>query len=189
MSKVSLPRAVIILIVGAILGFLLFQQAATPIRQKVSDRFVIRGDSYVLSQDFAEAEAEYEKALAYNPENQIAKRQLDLTKKGETDIAVLRDFYVAHGAATIVDRIDASSKQYSDPKEAVAAGIAWYQKGESLYAQYPLQQAVELDPGYPEAWHYLGLVYQDLALHDEAYKEKAEEAWKTRDLLTPKYLP
>jgi tetratricopeptide (TPR) repeat protein len=154
----STRRAIIIILVSLGLALAILHQLIQPIHRKLAERFVARGDQFFALQDFAHADNEYKEALTYDPHNQTALAHKQLANAAKTDIAIAEPFFVL------------------------------YNQGFYTYAQYSLQQAVESDPGYPEAWNYVGLNDTKLADIDPTFKEKATKAFAKRDALTPKYL-
>jgi Tfp pilus assembly protein PilF len=185
---ISRTRAFLIVLVGLLLGVLLILEISIPFRQKIAERHVERGDVYLVAQDFDQAALEYRQALSYDSSNQPAIQKEKLARKGGTDIAVLKDFYEEHFVTAVLSNLAIAQKEYEKPKESLEAGVSFYEKGEYVYARYPLERAVRLDPEYPEAWHYLGLTYQELSKEDSSYSQKAAEALEKRDQLTPRYL-
>lgn len=187
-TALSVRRSLAILAVGILLAGVILWQLSQPVKVKVSERFTERGDGYFVAQNFEQAEEEYHKALRYNPENSTAKQNLDLATKAEVDIAAAADFFTQHGVAEVGEKLAVAKKGYTNPKEALKVGVEFFNNGELRFARYPLERAVQLDPDYPEAWHYLALTYQEYAKNDAQYKQQAEDAFKKRDSLTPKYL-
>ena len=184
----SAKRTAVIFLVGVALGGLVVWQASIPIRNRIATRYVERGTTYLVAQEFSSAAKEYEKALDYNIDNQEAFTYLRLAKEGPVDIAKLKQFYQTHHVESVLDKLDLAQQSYETPKKALEAGVGFYEAHEYSFAQYPLLRAVQLDPEYPEAWHYLGLTYQELAKMDVRYQERAVQAFAKRDNLTPKYL-
>jgi Tfp pilus assembly protein PilF len=174
--------------IGVGLIALLMYELTGPVRTLVGERFVRRGDQYLAAQDFSEAETQYAEALRYDPGNTIATRRKLIADKAPTDIAIAADFFQQHGVAAPLQKLARAQQTYADPKEALAVGAQFYDMGEIVYAQYPLKRAVQLDPEYAEAWHYLALTYADLAKTDASYQDKADQALARQNALTPKYL-
>lgn len=187
-GTVSSRRALVILSLSGILVALMMAAVLAPARKQISKRYLIRGDKYLVAQQFEPARREYQQALDYDPDNATARQMRDLAQKAPTDIALARDFFQARGVVAVTEKLDQAQQKYSHPKDALQAGVDFFQAGEFVYAQYPLRQATKLDNGYPEAWHYLGLTYQELAKKDSSLQALADEAFKRRDLLTPNYL-
>ncbi|MEI6477533.1 MAG: hypothetical protein WCO52_00910 [bacterium] len=184
----SVPRSLAIIGIGLAIGVVILWQVAIPFREKVAARYVERGDAYLVVQEFDSAAGEYQKGLDFDRHNAQAAEGLRLAKLGPVDVAQLREFYISHNATTVISQLDNATKSYPNPKSALQAGVDLYAKHQYNYARYPMQSAVKLDPGYPEAWNYLGLDYQKLAEWDASYTTKAEEMFKKRDALTPNYL-
>jgi Tfp pilus assembly protein PilF len=186
--RLPLWRAALIVLLAAALGVLLLLQAARPFRHIIAQRYVVRGDSAFLAQNFDGAAQEYDNALRYDASlSGIAERRsLALNAKG--DIASARSFYAAHNDTEITGKIDEATQTFSDPKAALQRGVTLFVATEYSYARYPLEQAVALDPKYAEAWHYLAQEYEKLAATDHVYAAKATDAYATRDRLTSKYL-
>lgn len=187
-KRFSWVRSLFILLVALILGVLVLFQLLHPYLLRLSDRYLARGDSYLVLQDYGSALNEYDKALEYNPNNTLVKSHQILAKLAPTDPAVARNFYRSKGAKAVNEQLDAALKDFPSALEALKAGLVFYDRGEFALAQYPLQKAVKLDPEYPEAWNYLGLTYQKLASLDHNLEKKALEAFKKRDELTPNYI-
>ena len=181
-------RTILILGVSLVLLGLLVCYFLQPFLRRVSGRYLDRGDTYLASQEYDAAISQYDKALYYDRGNAEAKAHMQLAQKAVTDIAALRDFYVEKKVAAVVEKIDLATKEYPTPKKALEAGVAFYNEREYVYAQYPLRQAVRLDPEYPEAWHYLGLACEQLAKDDPAFTGQAKQAFQKQNELTNKYL-
>jgi tetratricopeptide (TPR) repeat protein len=184
----SIRRAIIIILVSLGLALALLHQLIQPIHRKLAERFVTRGDQFFALQDFAHADNEYKEALTYDPHNQIALANKQLANAAKTDIAIAQPFFEAHHITDVVDRITRAKGPFTTPKDALEEGVLLYNQGFYTYAQYSLQQAVESDLSYPEAWNYVGLNDIKLADIDPIFKEKATKAFARRDALTPKYL-
>lgn len=184
----SLPRAALTVVVSLVLGVLLLQQVEQPIHRAFSTRFTARGDDFLVAQEYTAAAREYSSALRYDPHNPTAQAHRDLALAAPTDIAVAATFYEEHNVVAVTGRLAKAQAVFPIPKAALQAGVDFYSQGEYVYAQYPLRQAVMMDPNYPEAWHYLGLTYQQLAKLNPSFTAKANQAFATRDTLTPKYI-
>lgn len=184
----SRRRSLVIFIIGVTLGALVLLQLIQPVRRQLAVRYVQRGDEYMANRDFDLAQDEYAKALALDPQSQEAKTQDDLAKEGQVDIRALRSFFAGVGRNDLTAKIDQATQNFTDPKQAAEAGVSLYSQHEYSLARYPLERAVAQNPGYAEAWHYLGLTYQELGKVDGSYAIKASQAFAKRDALTSKYL-
>jgi len=188
-GKLSPKRVGAILLISLALLYVLILQVQAPIRHTLSERYRTRGDAYFANLEYAEAQKQYNLALDYDPNNQAAKTALTMAEKAAVDLTAAKPFFQDHNVQKPLDLLKEAQKTYTNAKDAVAAGVAYYQAGQFVYAQYPLQQAVKLDPDYPEAWHYLGLTYTELAKTDPSYTAKANDCFQKQNALTPKYLP
>jgi Tfp pilus assembly protein PilF len=189
-DPVQLPawRALLSFIVSLILIIIGLYQLGAPFRKDLAQRFLSRGDTYLASLQYDQAEHEYTKALSYDKTLTVVTEHMALANEAPTDIAKLRNFFAQKGVNDVVSEIDKAQQPYENPKDALTAGVAYYEKGLFVYAQYPLQKSTSLDSAYPEAWHYLALTYDELAKQNATFVQKAKDARTKRDLLTPKYL-
>ena len=189
-TVVELPtwRAVLIIALTAGLCVLLAVEVLTPFRKVLANRYLLRGDSYFTSQQYDQAQNEYSKALSVNPDLQEASTRRALAETAATDPAGARSFFVDHNVTPVLQRLTEAQQAFTDPKAALSEGVTLYAEGQYSYAQYSLQTAVKLDPGYSEAWNYLALTYQQLAKQNADYRQKEADAENTRDRLTSKYL-
>ena len=181
-------RLSLIFLVAIFIAILVGGKAWLVINQRIAERFVERGTSYLIAQDYPAAAQEYQKALRYNSQAIEAEQDLAIIHISQIDIAQAKSFYVEHKVTSVLQKLSKAQATFTNPKQAVAVGVQFYANQDYVYAQYPLQQAVNLDPGYPEAWHYLALTYQKLGKIDSSYTKKADEAFLRQNELTPKYL-
>lgn len=177
-----------ILLLGVALLGVIMNHFLSPLRQTLSDRFVSRGDAYMRSLDFPAAEVEYHKAVSYVSGNSVALSRQRYAAVSQTNIADARPLFEELHVQSVLVTLDQAQAEFKDPKEALREGVLLYTQKEYVYAQYPLQKAVQLDPEYPEAWHYLGLTYQKLGEIDPNYQVKSREAFRKRDSLSPAYI-
>ncbi len=184
----SPKRSCAVILIGMAIIAIVAWQLAQPIKSAVADRFLKRGDTYFAQLQFDNAAREYGKALGYNEDLQEAVVRKELAEEAATDIAAARDLLDQLGNQAAVIKIDTAQALFSSPKEALQAGVDFYSANEYSFARYPLEQATQLDPAYPEAWHYLSLTYEKLAGENAEYRSKAEDARKKRDSLTANYL-
>jgi Tfp pilus assembly protein PilF len=187
-GDISRRRGLAIIAVACVLAAVLCWQLAVPLRERISARFVSRGDSYMQSLDFINAAEEYKKALRYVPDNEVAAERERQAKISLTDIAQAKSFFEVFQVTSVLGKLAEAEGPFYYPKDALTEGVKLFVGKEYVFAQYPLQRAVALDPEYPEAWHYLAQTYQKLGEIDPAYRAKAVEAFRRRDTLTPLYM-
>jgi len=187
-GTLSYTRSLLIVILSLVLAVLLLGELTAPFKRFIADRYRERGDSYLISLQYDQARSQYETALHYNSGDTLAVSHKHLADVAPSDIAQAKSFFVEHQVKAVLDKLNVAQAGYSDPKQALQVGANFYTAKDFVYAQYPLQRAVQLDPEYTEAWHYLLLDYQELAKIDAQYKTKADEAQKRQDDLSPKYL-
>lgn len=187
-QRFSWHRSLLIIVVGLLLAGIIVLQAAQPLRQDLAQRYLARGDAFFAAQNYDQAENEYQRALRYNSQLSLAQDNLDLVQKATTDIVLSRQFFADHNRSDIVQKIDEATQTFGQPKDAVKQGVHYITQGDFVYARYPLEQAIKLDPNYPEAWHYLAQTYQELAKYDPSFQTMANAAIKRQNILTPQYL-
>jgi Tfp pilus assembly protein PilF len=166
----------------ALIGF----QIIHTIEPRLAKRYFDRGVTYLQSQNYTAAAQEFQKAE--NAGDATAHGWYVRTEAAVTDPKVFQDEWRQWNVTSVMHKLDNASEPFTDPKAALARGIELYQANEAPYAQYAIDRALELDPRYPEAWHYRYLTYQVLARDSSLYRDKAEVARKTRDALTSLYL-
>ena len=181
-------RTLAILGIGAILIAILINQAAGPVRHALANRYLARGDAAFLSEKYDKANREYKKALHYNPVLTEAETNEVYAAEAPTDIAKARPFFEEHQAIDVLKKLDKATAPYDDPKEALKVGVEFFKAGAFVYARYPIERAVQLDSQYPEALHYLSQTYEKLAEFDASFRDKALDAARRRDAITPNYL-
>lgn len=188
MSEVrySTRRTIAIFVIAIILLSFMGLQVIEWARPELAKRYLARGESYLVSQDFSAAEREFEKAEAAG--SLEAPQWKARVHAAPTDPRILKDFWQAHQVEPVLDRLEQATADFSDPKAALTAGATLFIQGYPAYAQYAVDRAIEMDPKYPEAWHYRYQIYDKLAEFDASYREKANQAKQTRDTLTSLYL-
>ena len=186
--RLSARRSAAALLVGTILLVVLLMTASAPLHRIIAERYRTRGDLAIAALNFDQAEQDYQRAVQLDGRNLLASERLHLANSAEADIAAARPLFVELNQNDVVTKIDAATASFPDPKTAAAEGLRLYNVNDFRFARYPLETAVRLDPGYPEAWHYLALTYDKLAVYDATYRDKAATARANRDRLTPRWI-
>ena len=186
--RFTLGRSLLIIVLGFLIVCILAWQASLPIKRALAIRYVARGDTYMIQNNYNRAVQEYQSALKNDSQNAEALRKETIAVEASTDIASARDLFQELGQTSMVTKIDQATKPFDSPKAALQAGVSYYQASEYSLARYPLETALQLDPNYPEAWHYLALVYDKLATYSSVFKDKATDARSKRDALSPLWI-
>ena len=184
----SRRRSLSVFVTALVLLYLVVQAVLVPIKSALAARYLAKGDALFVDQDYLDAMVQYSRALSYESNNEVAAHNRQMAEAANTDIVQAKPFFEEHGVSEALAKLAEAEVAYPTPKAALTEGVKLYALGEFSYAQYPLLRAVRLDSGYPEAWNYLGLTYEELGKFDREYVKKAVEAYKNRDALTPKYI-
>lgn len=182
----SRPRTVVIFLVAAGILVLLVWQTIRVVQPILAQRYFERGIAYLKVQNFDNAEKEFRNSEVDGSPD--AAQWLAWSQQAPTDPKVLESYWHEWGVDDVVRLLSEAEGSFTTPKEALTEGIKLYNAGESPYAQYAIDQALTLDPGYPEAWHYRYLTYQKIAELNANYRAKADAAKAMRDSLTSLYL-
>jgi tetratricopeptide (TPR) repeat protein len=182
----SLRRTIAVFLIAAAILALASWQAVDFLKPKLAERYVDRGITYLESQNYDSAAQEFTKAK--NSKAPDADYWLNLASQAPTDPKALQEKWEEWHIDSVLRRLQEASGPFATPKEALTKGIELYSTGEAPYAQYAIDQALTLDPNYPEAWHYRYLTYTELAKQNVKYRDMAEVARQKRDSLTSLYL-
>ena len=184
----SRRRSLSILVTALVLLYVLLQAVSKPIKSRLAARYLAKGNALFVDQDYQDAVVQYTRVLSYEPNEEDAVRNKQMAEVASTDIAQAKPFFLEQGVGEVLVKLAEAQAEYPTPKAALAEGVKLYAAGQFSYAQYPLLRAVRLDPGYPEAWNYLGLTYEELGKLNTKYVKKAADAFGKRDALTPMYI-
>lgn len=183
----SAKRSCAVIVIAGIVIFILVLEVLQPIKLSLANRYVNRGNSYFLSHNFERAEQEYSKALKYNSKHATALHRQAIADQAQVDMAAARSTFIELNDPESVAQIDQATQVFKSAPEALLAGVQLFQSAQYNLARYPLAQAVQLDPGYPEAWHYLYLTYAELGALNADFAKEEEAAKAQRDLLSPRW--
>ena len=165
-QNVRLLFLVALLLVPALVGC----GAALPPEEQEVGEHISRGNELTVAGDFAEAAAEYEKALSIDPENIDALTNLGVAyyQQGQLDRAIeqySKAIEIAPDDAGIHSNLAAAYVQKHQVSEQSA-------HLDSALEEY--QKAVELDANLAEAHFGLGIVYMLLGQNDKAIQSFKE---------------
>jgi tetratricopeptide (TPR) repeat protein len=194
MAKAVLPPtysprrfAGILLVFLALLAVVIWQVLLW-VQPTIARRLADRGMVYLKAQQYEAAVHEFDRALATGHAVPEVATWREQARTAEVDPRVLATSWQEWGVESAVRKLACVAGPFTTPKDAVAAGLALLSSDEPSYARYGFEAAVEADPEYPEAWHYLSKSYEALARFDASYRERAENARAKRDALTTSYL-
>ena len=128
-----------------------------PLRIFSSNKLVSAGDEYLASKKYLHADLAYEKALLLSPKNPdiIAKRAL--AKSASEDIEKLESLFQNEKYSMNKKALESASVFPENETAALKLSKDLIEKGEYQMAIIPAHTATEMDPGYRDAWLYLGI--------------------------------
>ncbi len=175
-----------------VLAFLLIIFLLKPLRTFSSKKFVSVGDEYLASKKYLHADLAYEKALLLSPKNSDILAKRALAKSASEDIEKLESFFQEEKFSANKEALLSASEFPSSETDALKLCKELIEKGEYQLAIIPAHTATEMDPGYRDAWLYLGIANlktaQLVELSPEvkqAYMNKAKEALQRAKEIDP----
>lgn len=182
----SKGRSAAVIVVAVLLLGVAANAAIQKAKPPLAARYETKGIAFLKEQQFEQAAREFARAETLGRKESAVWEQW--AKDAPTDPKVLEYYWRFWDIPEVTAKLDQALTPFTEPKAALAQGIALYSAGEPQYAQYAIDRALELDPKYPEAWHYRYLTYLKLAEQNARYREQAEQARQERDRLTSLYL-
>lgn len=182
----STRRTITIFFIAAALLALAAWQVIVQLQPRLAQRYIERGVTYLQSQNYDAATLEFTKAQ--NSRAPEAAHWLELTNDVVTDPKVLESYWRQWHVDVVTRKLDEAAGPFASPKDALAEAIKLYSTHDAPYAQYAVDQAILMDPNYPEAWQYRYLIDTELAKQSTKYRELADQAKAKRDSLTSLYL-
>lgn len=141
----------LLVILVVILMFILMK----PLRIYSSHKFSSAGDNYLAQNKYLHADLAYEKALILSPKDTGVMAKRALAKEASENIVKLESFYNSFS-----DKKALFDSAVSFPKtetDAVKLSKQLIEQGEYQLAAIPAETATQMDPGYFDAWFYLGI--------------------------------
>ena len=146
-------------VISTIIIFLLILGAiilTDPMRSKASDDYMKRGDQLLLEKKFVSAEVEYDKALALDSKNGLAKERIKLCGRAEMNISELQDLTDLYGSEEQKALFEEANQFPKNENVALEMTKTLLDKEEYQLAIIPAKTATEMDQNYATAWIYLG---------------------------------
>lgn len=142
----------LIILVIILLFFLL-----KPLRTHSSNKFVLAGDEYLANKKYLHADLAYEKALTLSPKDSAIMAKRALAKSASEDVEKLENLYQNEKFSSDKEMLESASEFPANETEALKLSKDLIEKGEYQLASIPAKTATEMDPGYRDAWLYLGI--------------------------------
>lgn len=144
-------------VLAIVLVVLIIDLLSKPLRNNWSDDYLAKGDIYLEQKKYLSAEVQYRKALLLKNKNTTAKEHLDLAQKAQSNIWVLRDFFIERKIDSEILKFEKAGKNFETPSEATKASKDLIQLGEYQLAEIPALSATKINNEYKDGWIYLGL--------------------------------
>lgn len=140
-----------------LVGLIFIHLTTLPVRRKLSNYFVEKGDKMLLENRYLSADLAYEKALFLSSRNKAAKERRKLVFSAATNITTLADYWREQKENEKINLLaKAQSVPYSET-DAVRLSRNFLEQNQPQLAILPAKTATEMDPAYRDAWLYLGL--------------------------------
>lgn len=143
-------------------GILVLFLISSPLRAKLSNGYVAKGDDLLEQKKYLSAELQYRKALILKKNNQAEKR-IELSKRAQTNVLELEIFYAEKDN---LDQLNLFSKVKEVPanaKDAVVLAQDLIKSGEYQLAIVAADTALQMDPGYDIAKEYYSIANKETA--------------------------
>jgi predicted Zn-dependent protease len=189
----SRRRALAVIVLGCALPLILAWFARPPFERWLSDRYVLRAEQAFLSEQYDAAQADLvlarRSAERGNASIQSVIDLQEMVVAAQVDPQRVRDMWQRRGSQVQLDRLREAEDATGTVRDLVIRGEQLRLQGYPGFARYSLERAVAQDPKYPEGWHRLSLVYDQLAAIDPSYAARASGARAERDRLASFWLP
>lgn len=143
-------------------GLLVLFLISSPLRAKLSNEYMTKGDDLLEQKKYLSAELQYRKAIILK-KNAKAQERMDLSKKAQTNVLELEIFYAEKDN---LDQLNLFSKVKEVPanaKDAVVLSQDLIKSGEYQLAIVAADTALQMDPGYDIAKEYLSIANKETA--------------------------
>lgn len=165
-----------------------------PICASFSEKYIARGDNYLMQKKYLSADLEYEKAHSLS-NNQKAIDRRELTKKCARNILEMRDMLSEKNNIALLNLFSEVNTVPKVESEAVKKSKELIEKNEYQLAIIPALTAIEMDQNYRDAWLYLGIAnlksaqYLELKQDDrDYYLSNAKNALNKAKEIDPQYI-
>lgn len=195
--RVSLKRnnKILTLLLILSLFFLALFFIIKPICASFSEKYIARGDNFLMQKKYLSADLEYEKAFSLI-QNQKAIDRRELTKKCARNILEMKDLLSEKNNIALLNLFAEANTVPKVESEAVKKSKELIEKNEYQLAIIPALTAIEMDQNYRDAWLYLGIAnlksaqYLELKQDDrDYYLSNAKNALNKAKEIDPQYIP
>lgn len=166
-----------------------------PVRQSLSDKYVERGDNYLLQKKYLQAELEFTKAV-FIKKSDFAKSRIELSTDASREILSLAPFFREKRVDSQIDLFEEALDIENNATEAVKKSKSMIENGEYQLAVIPAERATTMEKAYRDGWVYLGIANlkcaQFLQVSEEDkyyYRTEAEKALLKAKDIDPSFQP
>lgn len=165
-----------------------------PICASFSEKYIARGDNYLMQKKYLSADLEYEKAHSLS-NNQKAVDRRELTEKCARNILEMKDMLSEKNNIALLNLFSEVNTVPKVESEAVKKSKELIEKNEYQLAIIPALTAIEMDQNYRDAWLYLGIAnlksaqFLELKQDDrDYYLSNAKNALNKAKEIDPQYI-
>jgi tetratricopeptide (TPR) repeat protein len=126
---------------------------SSPLRAKLSNGYVAKGDDLLEQKKYLSAELQYRKAIIIK-KNAKAQERIGLSNKAQTNVLELEIFYAERDNLDQLNLFSKAKEVPTNAKDAVVLSQDLIKSGEYQLAIVAADTALQMDPGYDIAKEY-----------------------------------
>lgn len=126
---------------------------SSPLRAKLSNGYVAKGDDLLEQKKYLSAELQYRKAIIIK-KNAKAQERIGLSNKAQTNVLELEIFYAERDNLDQLNLFSKAKEVPANAKDAVVLSQDLIKSGEYQLAIVAADTALQMDPGYDIAKEY-----------------------------------